>query len=139
MKKILPLLFVILTIAVAPAFTVAYSTTETVPLKITYYATGTIKGYSYSSKMQVLVDGNEVGESPVKNQEVSNSFTVQVPKGNHELKCIMWAQTKEGVWEERLEANGYSFDWTYSASMNFKKKNKLKIEFNITNRESVRH
>ncbi|TND10509.1 MAG: hypothetical protein FD123_151 [Bacteroidetes bacterium] len=106
-------------------------------LKISYVAVGTIEGYSYPSKMKVYIDGKEVGEGPVKEQTVKNTFTVEVPQGQHEVRCVLWAQCK-GVWEERLVSNDYSFDWSYAGTLNFKKKNKLKLEFNVTKTATIK-
>lgn len=139
MKKILSLVLVTACLISGSAFKMnSFSSSSNVPLKITYYAANTIEGYSYNSKMKVSVDGNEVGVSPVKDQKEKNTFVVMVPKGDHQLKCVIWAEIKPGQWEERLKANDYSFDWTYESAMKFKKKNKMTIEFNIKEERSIR-
>lgn len=138
MKKFFVFFLSIFTLLVTSSFTTAEGGGSTAQLKITWYATHTVSGYSYPSKMKVFVDGQEVGESPVKDQQEKNTFTVTVPKGKHELKCVIWAQIK-GTWEERLVANDYSFDWMYTESASFKKKNKRTIEFNVEKLAAIKH
>lgn len=137
MKKLLALAFGIIALVIAPAFTSPADASGKVPLTITWYATHTIKGYSYPSKMKVYVDDQLMGESPVKDQQEKNKFTVMVPKGSHNLKCVIWAEIK-GTWEERLVSNDYSFDWIYTESANFKKKNKRVIEFSVEKMGPIR-
>jgi hypothetical protein len=137
MKKLIAIAFGIIALVIAPAFTTPADSSGNVPLTITWYATHTVEGYSYPSKMKVFVDDKQVGESPVKDQQLKNKFTVMVPKGAHNLKCVIWAELK-GTWEERLVANDYSFDWMYTESADFKKKNKRVIEFSVEKMAAIR-
>lgn len=105
-------------------------------LTITYTTVGTNEGYSYVSKMNVYIDGNLVSTGPEKDQQQKNSFSITVPQGSHEIKCLLLA-LYEGKWEERTVENDYSFDWKYEATLEFKKKNKLDLEFNITENKVV--
>lgn len=127
------LLLLLLPILTFSSFTPAKSG----KLTISYKATGTLEGYSYLSKMKVYVDETLVGESPEKDQQASNSFSVSVPKGAHKVKCQLWAFL-DGKWEERTVANDYSFDWSYEENMNLGKKNKLALEFNITDDKVIK-
>lgn len=137
MKKLLALAFGIIALVIAPSFTSPAGASGKASLKITWYATNTIEGYSYPSKMKVYVDDVLMGESPVKDQKEKNTFTVMVPKGPGKLKCVIWAELK-GTWEERLVSNDYSFDWVYTESATFKKKNKRVIEFDIKTMGPIR-
>lgn len=101
-------------------------------LVIKFKTKGTIEGYDHETKMMVYVDDVKVGESSAQKQTIPNSVEVKVPRGKHHLKCVMYAKY-EGNWEERTLDNNYSFDWKYEESINFKKKNKLKILFDIDN------
>lgn len=88
------------------------------------------EGYDHQCKTLVLIDGETVGESKVTPQSKGATFTVKVPKGNHELSVVNWA-LYEGNWEEHTIANNYSIDATYSASRKFKKPEKLYLLFDL--------
>lgn len=105
-------------------------------LTITYTTVGTNEGYSYVSKMNVYIDGTLVSTGPEKDQQQKNSFSLTVPQGSHEIKCLLLA-LYEGKWEERTVDNDYSFDWKYEGTLELKKKNNLELEFNITENKVV--
>lgn len=105
-------------------------------LTITYTTVGTNEGYSYISKLNVYVDGAWIATGPEKDQKEKNSFTISVPQGSHQFKCQLLA-LYEGTWEERTEENNYSFDWKYEGTLEFKKKNTLELEFNITDNKVI--
>lgn len=105
-------------------------------LTITYTTVGTNEGYSYISKMNIYVDGAWIATGPEKDQQEKNSFTISVPQGSHQFKCILLANY-QGTWEERTVDNNYSFDWKYEGNLEFKKKNTLELEFNITDNKVV--
>jgi hypothetical protein len=131
--KVKLLLLLFLPVLIFSSFTPA----KNGKLTISYKATGTIEGYSHLSKMKVYVDETLVGESPEKDQQATNSFSVSVPKGAHKVKCQLWAFLG-GKWEERTEANEYSFDWSYEENMTLGKKNKLAIVFDITDEKVIK-
>lgn len=106
-------------------------------LTITYTTVGTNEGYSYVSKLNVYIDGAWVATGPEKDQKELNSFTIDVPRGNHQFKCQLLA-LYEGKWEERTLDNDYSFDWKYEGDLEFEKKNTLTLEFNITDNKVIR-
>jgi len=99
-------------------------------LNISYTTVGTIEGYSYISKMEVFIDGQLVATGPEKDQQEKNSFSISVPRGEHKIKCQLWA-LYQGTWELRTLDNNYSFDWIYEGTREFKKKNSLEIVFSI--------
>lgn len=72
------------------------------------------EGYDHQCKTQVLIDGKAVAESKVTAQSKGATFTVKVPKGNHEISVVNWV-LYEGNWEEHTIENNYSIDATYTA------------------------
>lgn len=104
-------------------------------LTITYQAINTIAGYDHVSRLQVLVDGQEVGVSKEKIQSQKNKVTVKVPTGEHTVVCSLWAKYNNN-WEERTLANNYSFDWRFEKKMALKSSNKLNLVFDV-NKNSV--
>ncbi|HNY55669.1 MAG TPA: hypothetical protein PKI86_08585, partial [Chitinophagales bacterium] len=75
-------------------------------------------------------DGNQIGESSAKKQSISNSVTVKVPTGNHNVKAILNKYT-DGVLEERTIANNYSLDFIYDKYENWQTNKNISLTFDI--------
>ena len=101
-------------------------------LEISFQALNTIEGYDHLSRMHVFIDGKEVAKSPEMIQSKKNKVSLSVIPGEHDVRCILWAEYKEEGWMERTLENDFSFDWIFEKTMKLKKgKNKLNIVFDI--------
>jgi hypothetical protein len=100
----------------------------TITIKTSY--TGIVDGYDHINKTMIYVDGNLAGESSEMIQSKPNSFTVTVPRGEHDIRIINMAKY-EGNWEEHTKVNEYSLDALYEGSVNLKKKLTVNLVFDI--------
>jgi hypothetical protein len=105
-------------------------------LTISFVTINTIEGYDHISKLKVFCDEKLVGESSEKKQSVANKVTVKLPKGNHTVKTMLFANYNNN-WEERTLANDYSFDFQTVQEMTVKSKNKLDIVFDIEAEKTI--
>jgi len=101
-----------------------------VTLTIKYSTKGTISGYDHLTKMRVFSDGNELGESEPKKQTISNSVSVQVTTGSHNIKAVLFAKP-DNIWEERTKDNEYSFDCVYEKEINFTENKTIELVFDF--------
>ena len=100
---------------------------QTVPLQVSFKFINVEDGYDHLCRTQVLIDGEEVGVSNEVAQTKGATFTVQVPKGSHDLRIVNWARY-EGTWEEHTIENNYSLDCVYQEDgHSFQKAGKLFI------------
>lgn len=129
MKSFLAICFVMLS-----ATTV--SAQKKVKVTVEWVFTGIIENYDHNSRMEIFVDGTKVATSSVTKQSKKNSVTVKVPKGNHTLKVVNFAEYN-GIWEEHSRANDYSLDGVYILNTEFKKKEKISLEFDITTEKVI--
>lgn len=125
MKKIQSLLFI------ASILLVQFASAQA-PAKLTVYFsfTGIEEGYDHLNYSEVWIDGVKAGESSKQKESKPNKFTVTTTQGQHQVEVKNFAQY-EGVWEEHTIANNYSIDCSYSQLTTLKKKNKLKLLFDI--------
>ncbi|MFN0275807.1 MAG: hypothetical protein ACKVPJ_08690 [Chitinophagales bacterium] len=99
-------------------------------LTVSYEFSNIVEGYDHNTYCEVWIDGVKAGESSRGLESKPNSFTIQTTRGIHNVEIKNFAEY-QGTWEEHLVANEYSIDCYYSQSMNLKKKNKLKLLFDI--------
>lgn len=99
-------------------------------LKVAFKFENIVEGYDHTCRTQVFVDGELVGTSPEVLESKGCSFTVEVPKGKHDVK-IMNQALYEGSWEDHTIDNNYSIDCSFEDSVKFKKKHVLKLVFDI--------
>lgn len=122
MKKLLLLAFL--------AFSFQLTFAQTTKLTVFVKFTGIEDGFDHLTRTAVWIDGREIGVSPETLESKTGSFTVDVPKGNHEITVINYAQY-EGKWEEHTLGNEYSIDCIYETTRSFKKPEKLYLLFDI--------
>jgi hypothetical protein len=123
MKRILVLSFFLLVTAVAVS--------AQAKLTVAFKFENIVEGYDHTCRTQVFIDGELVGTSPEVLESKGASFTVEVPKGKHDL-FIMNQALYEGEWEDHTIANNYSIDCSYEeVGYKFKKKHVLKLVFDI--------
>jgi hypothetical protein len=91
---------------------------------------GIVEGYDHTCKTQIYVDGTLAGESPEALESKAASFSVQVPRGTHEIYVINLA-FYEGNWEEHTKENNYSIDASYKGTVTLKKKMSINLTFDI--------
>lgn len=122
MKKLL--------LAAILVFSISLTFAQTTKLTVNVKFIGIEEGYDHQTRTVVFINGNEVGTSPETLESKTGSFTVEVPKGNHQLQVINYA-LYEGNWEEHSLANEYSIDCIYETTRSFKKPEKLYLLFDI--------
>jgi hypothetical protein len=110
------------------AFSASAQKQGTITVKTSY--TGIVDGYDHINKTMIYVDGSLAGESSELVQSKPNSFTVTVPRGEHDIRIINMANY-EGKWEEHTKENEYSLDALYEGSVNLKKKLTVNLVFDI--------
>ena len=103
---------------------------QTTKLTVFVKFTGIEDGFDHLTRTSVWIDGREIGVSPETLESKTGSFTVDVPKGNHEITVINYAQY-EGKWEEHTLANEYSVDCIYESTRSFKKPERLYLVFDL--------
>ena len=102
-----------------------------VTLTVEYSFLGIEEGYDHDCKTELYIDDKLVATSTVKKESEKNSVSTQLSKGIHKIKVINYALYK-GAWEEHTIANNYSIDCLYESTLKMKKKrNKLKLVFDI--------
>lgn len=101
-------------------------------LIIEYGFKGIEEGYDHTTKAYVYVDGTKVMETPEHKQSKDQSFSLEVPSGEHQVKVELWA-LYQGVWELHSVENNYSIDCIVDDEFNIKKKGTLKIVFDLDN------
>jgi hypothetical protein len=127
MKK--PIIYIAILLYIT-LFTSISKAQNTVELTLKFVVSNTIEGYDHVSKLIVYCDGNQIGESSAKKQSISNSVTVKVPTGNHNVKAILNKYT-DGVLEERTIANNYSLDFIYDKYENWQTNKNISLTFDI--------
>ena len=106
-------------------------------LTVTHKFLGIVEGYDHKCKTQVWIDDELVGESPENLESQGATFTVNVPKGHHDVLIINQA-FYDGAWEDHTIENDYSIDCLWEGTHNFsKKKEKIFLLFDIDNGTSV--
>lgn len=99
-------------------------------LQVTFNFLNIVEGYDHTTKCQVFIDDEMVGESPEVPESKGSTFSVEVPAGSHNLRIVNFA-LYEGNWEEHTIANNYSIDCLFEEEHNFKKNEKLFLVFDI--------
>lgn len=123
MKRILVLSFFLLVTAVAVS--------AQAKLTISFKFENIVEGYDHTCRTQVFIDGELVGTSPEVLESKGATFSVEVPKGKHDL-VVMNQALYEGTWEDHTIGNNYSIDCSYEeVEFKFKKKHVLKLVFDI--------
>jgi hypothetical protein len=97
---------------------------------------GIIEGYDHINKTQIYVDGNLAGESVQGLESVPISFSVNVPKGTHQVRVVNLA-LYEGNWEEHTKNLSYSLDALYEGQIKLKKKLKIDLVFDIDKETTI--
>lgn len=115
------------TLLFAFLLSLGFVSAQTVPLQVSFKFINVEDGYDHLCRTQVLIDGEEVGVSDEVAQTRGATFTVQVPKGKHDLRIVNWARY-EGTWEEHTLENNYSLDCVYQED-NHSFQNSSKIFF----------
>lgn len=105
-------------------------------LTISYKFTHIEVGYDHLTKCRIYVDDVLAKETAEHKQSNEQSFTLQLPKGNHTIRIMMLA-FYEGVWEEHIIANGYSTEAVYSTDIVLKKKSAISLEFDLDQSKPV--
>ena len=91
---------------------------NTVKLTFNIKTLNTKEGYDYISKLVIFCDRKIIGESPHKKQTEPSTYTVEIPKGKHEIYAVFCALYKDN-WEKRIKKNNYSFDADYLKNGNW--------------------
>ncbi len=88
------------------------------------------EGYDHQNRIEVFIDGKNVGTSEAFNETELGSFTVDVSAGTHKISIVNHA-LYEGRWEEHTIANNYSIDATAELSHKFSGSEKLKLVWDL--------
>lgn len=99
-------------------------------LTVQYEFKGIEEGYDHLSKAMLYIDGALVYTSEEHYQSKKQMFTIEVPKGSHDVKLMLMAKY-EGVWEEHTVDNNYSIDCFVDETLGFSKKHKLTVIFDL--------
>jgi hypothetical protein len=101
---------------------------------VEYKFTNIIEGYDHKTKSEFFIDGEKISESPehLQSKNSKNKFTVSA--GKHTFKMVNYTFF-EGKWEVRSIDNGYSIEGTIESEINFTKKNKITVVYDINNSE----
>lgn len=122
MKNILAICFVVLGTSLFAQ--------KKVKVTIDWVFTGIVENYDHNSRMEIYVDGIKAATSSTTKQSVKNKITVSVPKGNHTLRVVNFAEY-QGNWEAHSRANDYSLDAVYETTEEFSKKKKISLLLDI--------
>lgn len=123
MRPILLLSFLIITSLVqAKAGTVSFT--------IEWIFMNVEEGYDHENRIEVFIDGKNVGTSQTFNETELGTYTIDIASGSHKIS-IMNHAFYEGRWEEHTIANNYSIDATAEMTHNFKTSEKLKLVWDI--------
>lgn len=98
--------------------------------------TGIQEGYDHLNKTMVYVDGNLAGETSEQIQSKSNSCSISVTRGKHDIRVVNMANY-EGAWEEHTIQNEYSLDALYEGEIKLKKGLTINLVFDITDEKTI--
>lgn len=99
-------------------------------IKVNTSYSGVVEGYDHLCKTVLFVDGKQVGESSELPQTNPNSFSVNIPRGEHRLKVVNMAKNGD-TWEEDTIINDYSLDAVFEGSIKLKKALTIELVFDI--------
>lgn len=99
-------------------------------LRVNWEFRNIVETYDHHNKCKIWIDGQEVGESKVSKQTEPNEMKIKVQKGVHDLKILNYA-LYEGKWEAHVIENDYSIDCIFAEEVEFKKKNKISLIFDL--------
>ena len=126
MKSISALLLVLV---LTTGFTPAIKTKQG-SLTFKFSVINIVEGYDHDSKLVVFEDGKKIGESSEQKESKSNSVTVRLSKGSHNIRAVLTSKY-EGNWEEHTISNDYSIDCLFEDEVVIKKKKMITLVFDI--------
>jgi len=123
MRSILLFTFLIIT-------SLVQSKGTTIPFTIEWIFMNVEEGYDHENRIEVFIDGKNVGTSKTFHQTELGTYTVDITSGSHKV-TIMNHAYYQGRWEEHTLANDYSIDAKAEFTHSFKSAEKLKLVWDI--------
>lgn len=105
-------------------------------LKVEYNFLAINEGYDHDTKMELYVDGNLVMTSTVKKESNGNNFSYKLTRGKHIIKLVNYT-FYDGNFEVRSIANNYSTEGTIEREVQIKKKNTIKVTFDLNQPDPI--